>query len=185
MATKKKRPGFAFPGPVPEEALAFLKNKVLQPGFSYLDVWAAEHAVAFTVAKGMQADLLETIRAELLKALAEGRTLAQFQKDLTPLLQKEGWWGVQKMHDPHSGETKPVQLGSPRRLKTIYRANLRTARAAGQWQRIERTKKALPYLVYGLGPSEHHRELHVRWDGKVLPVDDPWWREHNPPNGYG
>jgi len=78
-----------------------------------------------------------------------------------------------------------VQLGSPRRLKTIYRANMRSARAAGQWDRIQRTKAALPYLVYLLGPSEHHRPAHAAKEGMVLAVDDPFWRQWYPPNGWG
>lgn len=78
-----------------------------------------------------------------------------------------------------------MQLGSPRRLKTIYQSNLRSARAAGQWQRAQRTKETLPFLLYELGPSENHRDEHVKWAGTLLPVDHPWWRDHMPPNGYG
>jgi hypothetical protein len=78
-----------------------------------------------------------------------------------------------------------AKLGSPRRLKTIFRANLRTARAAGQWNRAERTKAALPYLLYELGPSREHREEHVAWHGTLLSIDDPWWNTHMPPNGWG
>ncbi|MDH5184890.1 MAG: phage head morphogenesis protein, partial [Gammaproteobacteria bacterium] len=84
-----------------------------------------------------------------------------------------------------TGEEKDVQLGSPRRLNTIYRANLRSARAAGQWERAQRTKKSHPYLLYELGPSEQHRPEHVAWAGVILPVDDPWWQTHMPPNGWG
>ena len=118
-------------------------------------------------------------------ALAEGKTFAQFQKELTPLLQKKGWWGKQSMIDPETGDPVEVQLGSPRRLKTIYDVNLRTARAAGQWQRVQRVKAARPYLMYVIGPSKEHRDEHLKWHGTVLPVDDPWWDTHYPINGYG
>jgi hypothetical protein len=47
-----------LPTIIPKEALAYLKNKKLQPGFSYKDVWHEEHATAFTVAKAMQLDVL-------------------------------------------------------------------------------------------------------------------------------
>jgi uncharacterized protein with gpF-like domain len=174
-----------FPGTLPKEALAFLKNKGLKPGFNYQDVWREEHGYGFTVAKAMQVDVLESIRGELVKALQEGRTLAQFKKDLTPALQRLGWWGQKEMTDPLTGEVKEVQLGSPRRLRTIYDTNMRQARAAGQWQRAERTKKALPYLKYELGPSKEHRPEHAAWSGMILPVDDPWWNTHMPPNGWG
>lgn len=177
--------GFSFPGTPPKEALDYFRHKGLKPGFDYRDVWREEHAYAFTVAKAMQVDVLAGIRSAVDKALAEGQTLSQFRKDLEPLLVRQGWWGRQTMTDPKTGMEKAVQLGTPRRLETIYRTNLRTARAAGQWQRMERTKPARPYLLYLLGPSKEHREEHVAWHGTLLPADDPWWETHMPPNGWG
>ncbi|EGJ49040.1 phage minor head protein [Desulfocurvibacter africanus] len=179
------KPGFSFPGPEPKEALEYFRRKDLKPSFSYKDVWREEHATNFVVAKAMQLDVLTEIRAEVDRALAEGRTLQQFQKDLKPRLESLGWWGRKDMVDPLTGEEREVQLGSPRRLRTIYRTNMRTARAAGQWERIERTKQGLPYLLYQLGPSREHRPEHVAWHGLLLPVDDPFWTTHLPPNGWG
>jgi len=173
------------PGPIPSDALQYFKAKVSKPEFDWRDIWREEHAHAFTVAKATQLDVLDNIREALDQAQAEGRTYRQFARELTPELQRMGWWGKAIMEDPLTGEIKGVQLGSPRRLKTIYRANMRTARAAGQWQRAQRTKKALPYLIYELGPSREHRVEHVAWHGTLLPVDDPWWDTHMPPNGWG
>lgn len=179
------RPGYSFdPGP-PPEASRFLMNKGLKPSFAWEDVEPEEHAVAFTVAKAMQLDVLEDIRAEVQRALDEGRTLEQFKRDLKPKLVAAGWWGRKQMTDPVTGEVGEVQLGSPRRLKTIYDSNLRSARAAGQWERIQRTKRAMPYLVYELGPSERHRADHAAKRGLVLPADDPFWDTWFPPNGWG
>lgn len=179
------KPGYTFPGVVPREALDYFRAKGWQVGFSHLDVFREEHATAFTVAKGMEADVLRDIREAVDAALAEGKTFAQFKAELQPRLEELGWWGRKEMADPLTGEAREVQLGSPRRLKTIYRANLRTARAAGQWDRVQRTKRALPYLLYSLGPSENHRPLHESWAGRILPVDDPFWQTHYPPNGWG
>jgi len=174
-----------FPGPVPKYVLAFFRNKGWKIGFDYRDVWREEHSYAFTVAKATQMDVLSTLRQAVEDAIAEGRTLRDFKKDLTPTLQKLGWWGRKQMVDPVTGEVQKVQLGSPRRLKTIYNANLRSARSAGQWDRAQRTKEALPYFRYSLGPSEKHRKEHAAWQGTILPVDDPWWETHMPPNGWG
>lgn len=173
------------PGPVPQDALDFFRAKDLRPSFSYEDVWAQEHAHAFTVAKMTKLDLLEDTRASLDAALAEGKTFRQWSNEIRPQMQAKGWWGVKEQIDPKTGLPERVQLGSPRRLKTIYRANMRSARAAGQWQRIQRTKESRPYLVYLLGPSEEHRAEHVDLQGLTLPVDDPTWSEIYPPNGYG
>ncbi|MFW5837705.1 MAG: phage minor head protein [Desulfovibrionaceae bacterium] len=177
--------GLDFSKRPPKEALAWFRAKGLKPGFDHRDVWREEHATSFTVAKAMELDILGDIRAEVDRALADGRTFRDFAKDLTPTLQKKGWWGRKDMIDPLTGETRSVQLGSPRRLRTIYETNMRTARAAGQWERIQRAKEALPYLLYSLGPSREHRPEHVGWHGVLLPVDDPWWTTHYPPNGWG
>jgi len=175
----------AAPGPAPKEALSYFRNKGLKVSFDYRDVWREEHAHAFTVAKAMQLDVLESIRGAVDQALAEGQTLRDFRKGLTPTLQRLGWWGRQEMVDPATGEIVDARLGSPRRLKTIYTANLRTARAAGQWERAQRTKAARPYLLRTLGPSRRHRPEHAAWHGVLLPIDDPWWKVHMPPDGWG
>ncbi len=184
MTEPNDRPAYSFnPGP-PPEASRFLKNKGLMPGFSWKDVEPEEHAVMFSVAKAMQVDVLTTLRNEVQRALDEGITFDEFQKTLRPRLRKMGWWGQQEMVDPQTGEAQVVQLGSPRRLKVIYDSNMRSARAAGQWERIERTKKALPYLEYRLGPSEHHRPAHEAKAGLILPVDSSFWNSWMPPNGW-
>ncbi|WP_447077682.1 phage head morphogenesis protein [Shewanella algae] len=170
---------------VPKEALDWFKRKGIEPGFDYRDVWKQEHNNAFTVAKMLNADLLVDVKQLVEQAISDGQSFEQFRDVLKPLLVKSGWWGVQLMDDPLTGETKPVQLGSEGRIKTIYRTNMRTARAAGQWERIERTKRAMPYLLYQLGPSEQHRPEHVKWNNTLLPADDPWWQVHMPPNGWG
>lgn len=172
-------------GPVPTEAINYFQNKQRRPAFDYRDVWREEHAISFTVAKAVQMDVLRDIQDGLKRALAEGETFEQFKQSLTPLLQQKGWWGKREMLDPETGEIQSVQLGSPRRLKTIYDANLRTARAAGQWERIQRNKQIHPYLVYRLGPSREHRADHASWEGTILPVDHPWWTTHFAPNGWG
>ncbi len=176
-----------FPASPPAEALRFFRNKGLRPSFNHRDVWREEHAIAFTVAKATQVDVLQSIREEVDRALAEGITLEEFRKNLTPRLQAQGWWGRKNMTDPKTGEIVNAQLGSPRRLRTIYQANLRSARAAGQWERAERTKKALPFLKYELGPAEHHRPSHAEVANKptILPVDHPFWDTWMPPNDWG
>lgn len=168
----------------PEEAIAFFRRKGLAEGFSWMDVWEEEHARAFTVAKAMSREILEDIRAEVDRAIAEGRTLAQFREELTPVLQARGWWGRQEMTDPLTGVARTVQLGSPRRLKVIFETNVRTSYAAGRWERIERVKSAMPYLRYVAVMDDRTRPEHRAWHGTVLPVDDPWWDTHYPPCGW-
>lgn len=169
----------------PEEAIAYFRQKGFKIGFDHRDVWQQEHQAAFTVAKAMQMDLLQDIRAQVDAALADGTTFETFKAALKPNLVKRGWWGRAMMADPATGELKEVQLGSTRRLKTIYDTNLRTAHAEGQWARIQESKAALPYLMYDHTPSAHERKEHAAWDGLVLPADDPWWQSHMPVRAWG
>ena len=185
MADREPKPGFRFPGPVPREALEWFDDRDLRVGFDHRDVWGIEHSYAFTVAKAVQLDILEDLREALREHIEQGKTFESFRREIEPLLQKKGWWGRREVIDPKTGDTVEAQLGSPHRLRTIFRSNIRAARAAGQWARIQRTKRTHPYLLYRLGPSREHREEHVAWNGTLLPADDSWWHDHFPPNGWG
>ncbi|MBK1868264.1 phage minor head protein [Aestuariivirga sp. YIM B02566] len=167
------------------EVMRFFEEKSLRPSFNWRDVWGEEHAHAFTVAKSAGFDILTDVRGAVADALREGKTFETFQAELEPILRGKGWWGKKKLIDPKTGELVDAQLGSARRLRVIYEANVRSARAAGQWERAQRTKAALPYFEYRLGPSERHRPHHVEKAGIILPIDDPFWDEWFPPNGWG
>ena len=169
---------------IPRQALEYIRNKKLRPAFSYKDVWNEEHATAFTVAKAMQLDVLSDIKGAVEKAIENGTTFEQFKKELKPTLMQKGWWGKKKMTDPLTGETIAAQLGSDRRLKTIYSTNLRSAYQKGQYDRTMESDLH-PYLMYRIGPSLRHREQHVRWNNLIRPKDDPIWNYIFPPNGYG
>ena len=52
-------------------------------------------------------------------------------RQLEPQLRALGWWGRQVVPAPDGAEDE-VQLGSPRRLKTIYDTNMRVAYNAGR-----------------------------------------------------
>lgn len=171
----------------PAEALAYFRSKGLaapEDRFDYRDVWRGEHAASFVVAKAMRDDVLRMIREELVRAMAEGRTLQAFQADLAPRLEAAGWWGRAEMTDPKTDEVTEVQLGSMHRLRTIFDTNMRTSMAAGRWARIQRTKAAFPYLRYVQVDRPSKRPAHARYNALVRPVDDPVWARIYPPNGY-
>lgn len=169
----------------PKDSIAFFEQKGYKIGFSWEDVWQEEHQAAFTVAKAMQLDILRDIRSGIDSALKDGTTFETFLKTLKPLLMEKGWWGKAEMIDPTTGEPKLVQLGSTRRLRTIFDTNLRTAHSEGQWARIQRAKKSFPYLRYNANNSEHPRLEHSGWDDLVLPADDPFWKAHFPVKAWG
>mgnify|MGYP000247222051 CR=1 FL=1 len=170
----------------PREALAYFKAKTLGARFSYswLDMWQQEHAAAFVVAKAMRKEVLTVLYEGLEQALSEGITQAEFIKRVRPLLQKQGWWGFKETTDPLTGEIKRSELGTPRRLRTIYRTNLTTARAVGRWEQIERTKDSAPWLMYVDAGDGRVRHAHRQLNRVIRRVDDPFWKTFYPPNGW-
>ncbi len=161
-------------GPVPKEALEFFRRKKLKPALRFTQVWREEHNLAFTVAKLMEVTVLEHVRKHVEKAIAEGTTLEDFKKDVGPQLEESGW------------RASMTEAQVPHRLRVIYETNMRMARANGQEDRAQRTKKVMPFFIFELGPSKEHNPEHVKWAGTILSVDDPWWAAgHAPPCTYG
>jgi SPP1 gp7 family putative phage head morphogenesis protein len=176
--------GFRLGVIAPQDAIeAFRRRNLVSPSFSWQDVWQAEHANRFTVAKLARTDLLEAIRGELDRAISEGRSLDQFAAEIQPRLARAGWWGTREVIDPSTGQVGRTTF-NPARLQLIFDVNLRQSYAAGRWQRIQRNKSILPFIVYRTMRDERVRASHRPWHGLALPVDDPFWQTHYPPNGW-
>lgn len=170
---------------VPPEVPRYFADKHLRPEFSWLDVWGQEHAYAFTVAKATDVELLGTIRNSIAAAIDKGQGFEEWRKGLVPELQRIGWGGPRRVADPTGVQPdRVVNFTAPGRLQLIFSANMRSARAAGQWERIQRSKGALPYLLYVRTTSGEPRKQHLLWAGTILPADDAWWGAHFPPNGW-
>ena len=120
--------------------------------------------MAFTVAKMMQLDLLHDVQRSLVAARQNGTPFEQWRKEWAAELSKRGWWGRREVVDPKTGKKVIAQLGSSRRLETIWRVNMGQANQAGVWERGQRSTSH-PYLLYRVGPSRTHRDQHLAWDG--------------------
>lgn len=176
----------------PEKAIEYFVSKGLELTGDWRDLWQEQHNRAFTVARLARLDALKDLRDALDDALAGGTTEYQFIRDLTPVLQQKGWWG--KAIDPETGEVlesyddrgAPVQWGSPRRLKLIYRQNLQSAYQAGRYQqqRALADSNSRPYWQYLAVRDSRSRPTHAALHGKVFRADDPVWDSIYPPNGF-
>lgn len=169
----------------PPEVLDYFRDKTLSPRFSWLDVWGQEHAHAFTVAAVTETRVLGEFKAGIDQAIAAGHGFEAFRDEMRQRLTPLGWWGPREVADPE-GHSKPkmVNFANPQRLQVTFWSNMRAARAAGQWNRIQRTKRALPFLLYVRSTAERKRPEHLGWVGIILPVDHEFWRTHFPPNGW-
>ncbi|WP_289006345.1 phage minor head protein, partial [uncultured Kingella sp.] len=172
-------------GLIDRAALQHLQSKKRVGAFSHYDIWLEQHAYAFSVAKMMDEDLLRDTQEALADALREGTGFREFKARLKPVLMAKGWWGEAVMIDPLDDEPKLVQLGSTRRLKTIFQTNIATAHAASRWQRVWAARRSMPFLRYNASHAKHKREAHQRYVGLILPVEHALWQVIFPPNGYG
>lgn len=168
----------------PEEAIKYFRAKGYKFSWDWHELWQEAHIKAFTVAKAMRQDILQDIWDALDKALSEGTTLQEFKKNLTPMLQQNGWWG-RKMIGDDEGAVE-VQLGSPHRLKTIFNVNIQTAYQSGHYKAMTDPDVLMmrPYFRYVAVNDSRTRPEHAEWHNTVLPADDPWWDTHYPPNGW-
>ncbi|MBI5334733.1 MAG: hypothetical protein HZB72_09155 [Burkholderiales bacterium] len=168
----------------PRDAVAaFERRGLLQPSFRWQDVWQEEHARAFAVAGVQRLDVLQTVRDALDTKLSQGGSLADFRRAVRGELAAAGYWGDVEITDPATGETRMARFDN-RRLQLIYDVNVRQSYASGRWAAIERNKKLFPFVRYVTMGDERVRASHKPWHNLVLPVDDPFWQTHFPPNGW-
>lgn len=154
----------------PIEAIDFLRNKVNVPTAMWTDLWQEEHSASFAVAGATNKALVSDFHDAVNKAIANGTTLEDFRKDFDNIVADYGW-------DYNGGRNW--------RSRIIFDTNMSTAYAAGRWQQIQQVKAQRPYLRYvHLEGQAHPRPEHASWHNTVLPVDDPWWLTHYPPNGW-
>ena len=159
----------------PEEAIAYLESKGIKVSWRWKDVVDEAAQQSFTVAKAMKMDILQDIRGAVDAALKNGETFTSFQQKIAPTLRAKGWWGKDENGN---------QLGSPHRLKTIYRTNMQGSYNAGRWKEQQESAKDYPWLQYVAVLDGSTRETHAAMDGFIARADDPVWNTIYPPNGY-
>lgn len=167
----------------PKEAISYFESKGYEISWNWYETLEAAHARAFTVAKCVRLDVLTSIRGAVDDALKQGLTEEQFIKQLTPTLQKLGWWGKQVMID-ESGQAQNIALGTPYRLKTIYQTNTRTAYAAGRYAQMMSDADLQPYWQYVAVLDSHTRPAHAELNNMIFRYDDLFWQTHYPPNDW-
>ena len=167
----------------PALAIKYFKNKKNKFTWDWYELWQDAHQKSFTVAKAMREDILNDIRASLDKALSEGKTFRDFQKELKPTLQKKGWWGEVVVVDS-KGNAEKVQLGSMYRLKTIYSVNMQVAYQTGRYKTQIDNVDNRPFWEYVAVLDSKTRPEHAQLHGLVFRYDDPFWASFYPPNGW-
>lgn len=154
------------------EAIEFFRQKINLPTKSWLDIQGAAHSHSFSVAGAASESLLNDLRKEVEKAIAEGTTIEEFRKNFDDIVIKRGW--------DYRGERNW-------RTRVIFETNLRTAYAAGRYAQmtLPETLESFPFWQYQHSGALHPRLDHLSWDGKTWRANNPIWSKIYPPNGFG
>lgn len=180
--------GYAVKLP-PRAAYEYLSRKGYKITGHWWELWQDAHAREFTVAHLARTDLLTVIRDSLLRMQREGETRRSWVARLSKAMRKAGWWGKGVYVDPDTQEARIVQLGSVRRLTTIFHVNKTVAAQVGRWTSQQDNRAARPYLAYvgilDIVIRPEHRAMDYRVTRSVFPIGDPALRYIYPPNDWG
>ena len=167
-----------------QEAVDYLAGRgQITRTFSWQDLWHEAHGQQFTVSRLARLDLLQAMQDGINKSVNGDLSRRDWMRDTKALLKEAGWWGEVQVLDPASGEAVATKFDSAR-LKLIYDTNTRMAYSAGQWERAWRNRSSHPYIRYITKGDERVRATHRVWNNLTLPVDDPFWERHWPPNAW-
>ena len=168
----------------PEDAVAWLAGRgQLTRSFAWQDVFQDEHGHQFTISRLTRLDLLQAIHEAIVQSVQGDLSRSDWMQDVEQLLRDAGWWGTKAVTDPVDGDIKLTRFDAAR-LRLIFDTNTRQAYATGLWDRVERSKRTHPFVRYITRQDERVRASHRAWDNLALPVDDPFWLQHWPPNGW-
>ena len=151
----------------PEKAMKFFKGKVLLSAKDFYDLTDQLRSEAFTVSRVAKMDIIKDIHEAVQSAIDEGETLSGFRSRLQDIVQSKGWGGLEPWHE-----------------ETVFRTNIQTAYSVGHEQEVEGMEDAFPYAQYVAIDDDRVRDEHLALNGKIFPVNHPFWNTWTVPNGY-
>jgi len=153
------------------EQIEFFRRKVPLPSDSWTQLYTAGHDHGFVVAGANRENLVTDFMKAVDEAIAQGKSINSFRKNFDQIVAAHGW--------DYKGSRNW-------RSKVIYQTNLNTSFAAGRRAQLLEMTKTHPYWMYVHSDAVRDpRPEHQAWHGMVLRWDDPFWRTHFPPNGWG
>ncbi|MEY4926910.1 MAG: hypothetical protein RI894_1346, partial [Bacteroidota bacterium] len=104
-------------------------------------------------------------------------------RDLSDLL-TDGNGKMREWQDFKTEALKLHTLYNKVYLKTEYELAVASAQMSAQWQRIQADKETHPFLKYHTIGDERVRDSHHAMDGITRAIDDKFWTQYYPPNGW-
>ena len=131
------------------------------------DVTKKVNETFFYIKRSLELETTRTLYNNLLDNLSNGGTLKDWLEASKTILDKTG-------------------LGdSPWYLELVYRNNMQSSYNAGAFYNQEFNKKKKPYGLYDAIDDERTSEICQILNGKVYPLDHPFWNRYLPPNHHG
>lgn len=116
----------------PEDAIEYLKSKGIEVSSSWEKTLELLKAKAFTVTGLIRLDILNDLKIEIEKALAEQKSSKDFAKEVKEKMLKAGW------NDPATTSLSRLQL--------IYDTNVQSAFMDGRWNKVIDMADSRPYI---------------------------------------
>ncbi len=156
-------------------AIDFLRQRVALEDGEWEALVAEVDAAARERADGMVAAMHRDVLRAALRAVERGSAFETFLDDFEAALAR---WGGDASDKP----------ATRHRADLAFRLLTAQAYAAGAWRGYQKGKADFPYLRYvHVDPELEMRDSrpeHAAWHDLILPLDDPFWRTHYPPNGW-
>jgi SPP1 gp7 family putative phage head morphogenesis protein len=154
----------------PNEAAAdYIRGKAVADPTNFGNLPDQLKQRAFTVASIEQLDALKRMR-DIIAKLPEGASWDEAKREI-------------------ASEISPFTGGDMKAAKARADFMLRThgfqAYAVARHQQQMSVARRFPYWQYETVGDSRVRPGHAALDGKVLRVDDPWWKTHYPPWDWG
>ena len=131
------------------------------------DVTKKVNETFFYIKRSLELETTRTLYNNLLDNLSNGGTFKDWLEASKTILDKTG-------------------LGdSPWYLELVYRNNMQSSYNAGAFYNQELNKKNKPYGLYDAIDDERTSEICQILNGKVYPLDHPFWNRYLPPNHHG
>lgn len=169
----------------PKEAIKIFDAQDIKVTKTAVATEAAVKEKVFAITRSVNMGVLQDVRDELSKALAEGKTFQSFQKDINNVLARKGWTGERTIIGAE-GEELAI-LTTPHRLKLIYRTNVQSALNAGRFERQIDNADDRPFLELIEILDRKTRTTHRAQSGSIQPITSRFWKSPNswyPPNGF-
>jgi len=150
------------------EAVKFWADKIQLGPKEFARLSSEAKVRAFAVSQIAKGEELDSVYKAIEKAIAQGTTLEQFKKDCAGIFERRGWTGKRAW-----------------RVDNIFRTNIQTAYAAGQYKQQWDERHILEIWMYSAVRDKLTRPTHYAMSGRCWPAEHPIWRTWYPPNGFG